>query len=134
MEAFFQELATESGKVSYGEDNVRANLEINAIDVLLLSEDLRSERVTIKCSACGYENKWTRKWKPGKALPVAGDCPKCGSALEVTDVVDIVGEFSELADKGNSRIAFISTDFDEGSQLMIAFGGIAAILRYSIGV
>ncbi len=134
MEVFFKEIATESGKVSYGEDNVRANLEINAVDVLLLSEDLRSERVTIKCSICGYENKWTRKWKPGEAVPVAGNCSQCGSAFEVTDVVDIVGEFSELADKGNARIAFISTDFDEGSQLMIAFGGIAAILRYSTGV
>jgi peptide chain release factor subunit 1 len=134
MEVFFKEIATESGKVSYGEDNVRANLEINAVDILLLSEDLRSERVTIKCSVCGYENKWTRKWKHGEAVPIAGNCYQCGSAFEVTDVVDIVGEFSELADKGNARIVFISTDFDEGSQLMIAFGGIAAILRYSTGV
>lgn len=134
MELFFKELATESGKVSYGEDNVWVNLEIKAVDVLLLSEDLRSERATLKCSICGYENKLTRKWKPDEAVPVAGNCPECGSALEVTDVIDIVGEFSELADKGNARIAFISTDFDEGSQLIIAFGGIAAILRYITGV
>jgi peptide chain release factor subunit 1 len=100
----------------------------------LLSEDLRSERVTIKCSVCEYENNFTRRWKPGDAIPLAGNCPKCGSTLEVTNVTDIVGEFSELADKGNARVAFISTDFDEGSQLMIAFGGIAAILRYSTGV
>jgi peptide chain release factor subunit 1 len=134
MAAFFKELGTDSGKVSYGEENVRANLEINAVDVLLLSEDLRSERATLKCSICGYENKWTRKWKPGEAVPVAGNCHTCDSALEVVDVVDIVKEFSELADKGNARIAFISTDFEEGSQLMIAFGGIAAILRYNTGV
>ncbi|AKB78939.1 Eukaryotic peptide chain release factor subunit 1 [Methanosarcina horonobensis HB-1 = JCM 15518] len=134
MEMFFKEMGTESGKVSYGEDNVRENLEIKAVDVLLLSEDLRSERVTLKCSVCGYENKWTRKWKPNETVPVAGNCPECGYALEFTDVIDIVGEFSELADKGSARIAFISTDFDEGSQLMIAFGGIAAILRYNTGV
>ena len=134
IEMFFKELSTESGKVSYGEDNVRANLELKAVDVLLLSEDLRYERVTLKCSACGYENKRTRKWKYNEAVPVDGNCPECGSALEVMDVIDIVDEFSELADKGNTRIAFISTDFDEGSQLMIAFGGIAAILRYSTAV
>lgn len=134
MKTFFKELATEFGKVSYGEDNVRANLELKAVDVLLLSEDLRSERVTLKCSVCGYENKRARKWKSNEAVPVTGNCPECGSAFEVTDVIDIVGEFSELADKGDARIAFISTDFDEGSQLMIAFGGIAAILRYSTGV
>ena len=134
METFFKEIATESGKVSYGEDNVRVNLEIKAVDVLLLSEELRAERVTLKCSVCGYENKRTRKWKTSEAVPAAGNCSECGSALEVTDVIDIVGEFSELAEKGDARIAFVSTDFDEGSQLMIAFGGIAAILRYSTGV
>jgi len=134
MKLFFKELATESGKVSYGEDSVRANLELKAVDVLLLSEDLRSERVTLKCSFCGYENKRTRKWKSNEVIPAAGNCPECGSALEVTDTTDIVGEFSELSDIGNARTAFISTDFDEGSQLMIAFGGIAAILRYSTGV
>jgi peptide chain release factor subunit 1 len=131
MEVFFKEIATESGKVAYGEDSVRANLEIKAVDVLLLSEDLRSERVTVKCSVCGYENKRTRKWKTSEAVPVAGNCPECGSSLEVTGIIDIIGEFSELADKGSARVAFISTDFDEGSQLMIAFGGIAAILRYN---
>ena len=134
METFFKEIATESGKVSYGEDNVRVNLEIKAVDVLLLSEELRAERVTLKCSVCGYENKRTRKWKTSEAVPAVGNCSECGSALEVTDVIDIVGEFSELAEKGDARIAFVSTDFDEGSQLMIAFGGIAAILRYSTGV
>lgn len=133
IEIYFKELATDSGKVSYGEDNVRANLEIKAVDVLLLSEDLRSERINLKCSICGYENKWTRKWKAGEAIPVAGNCPECGSALEAADVIDIIGEFSELADKSSARVTFISTDFDEGSQLMTAFGGIAAILRYSTG-
>lgn len=134
MEIFFKEIATESGKISYGEDNVRANLEIKAVDVLLLSEELRAERVTLKCRVCGYENKRTRKWKTGEAVPAIGHCPECDSELEVTDVIDTVGELSELADKGDARIAFISTDFDEGSQLMIAFGGIAAILRYNTGV
>ena len=134
MEIFFKEIATGSGKASYGEDNVRANLEIKAVDVLLLSEDLRAERVTLKCSVCGYGNKRTRIWKPDEAVPAVGNCPECGSALEVTDVIDVVGELSELADKGDARIAFISTDFDEGSQLMIAFGGIAAILRYNTGM
>ena len=102
--------------------------------MLLLSEELRAERVSLMCRVCGYENRRTRIWKTGEAVPTIGNCPECGSALEVTDLIDIVGEFSELADKGNARIAFISTDFDEGSQFMIAFGGIAAILRYSTGM
>ncbi|MDD2440290.1 MAG: peptide chain release factor aRF-1, partial [Methanosarcinaceae archaeon] len=134
VRAFFDELISDSGKVAYGEDQVRANLEIGSVDVLLLSEDLRAERITTKCSVCGYENKRTRKWKPGEPAPAAGNCPKCGSFLEVSEVIDVVDEFSELSDQGGTKVNFVSTDFEEGAQLMTAFGGIAAILRYSTGI
>ncbi|HPS89957.1 MAG TPA: peptide chain release factor aRF-1, partial [Methanosarcina vacuolata] len=103
VRAFFKELISDSGKVAYGETQVRANLEINSVEVLLLSEDLRAERVTTKCSVCGYENKWTRRWKPGESAPTAGNCPNCGASLEVTDVTDIVDELSALADKSNAK-------------------------------
>ena len=134
VQDFFKELISDSGKVAYGEDQVRANLEIGSVEKLLLSEDLRAERVTVKCSVCGLENKWTRRWKPGEAAPTAGNCPKCGSSLEVTDVTDVVDELSELCDQSGTKVVFVSTDFDEGAQLMNAFGGIAAILRYNTGI
>ena len=113
VKAFFKELISDSGKVAYGETQVRANLEINAVEMLLLSEDLRAERVTTKCSVCGYENKWTRRWKPGESAPTAGNCPECGSSIDVTDVTDIVDELSALADKSNARLLSVSTDFDK---------------------
>jgi peptide chain release factor subunit 1 len=37
-----------------------------------------------------------------------------------------------MAAKSNSEIVYISTDTEEGSQLMLGFGGLAAILRYPI--
>jgi peptide chain release factor subunit 1 len=46
----------------------------------------------------------------------------------------IFGANLRALDKGNAMIVFVSTDFDEGAQLMIAFGGITATLRYSTGV
>jgi len=45
-----------------------------------------------------------------------------------------VDELSTLADQMSTRIEFISTDFEEGAQLMNAFGGMAAILRYKTSV
>ncbi|MCK4796688.1 MAG: hypothetical protein KAT05_04860, partial [Spirochaetes bacterium] len=33
-----------------------------------------------------------------------------------------------------TKIEFISNDFEEGQQLMTAFGGIAAMLRYRSGI
>jgi len=52
---------------------------------------------------------------------------KCGSSLRVVDSTDIVEELSSIADQMGTNVAFISSDFEEGNQLLNAFGGIAAI-------
>jgi peptide chain release factor subunit 1 len=50
------------------------------------------------------------------------------------DETDIVEELTRLADMSNTRVEIISDDFEEGSMLFSAFGGIAAVLRYSTGM
>ncbi|MDI6902983.1 MAG: peptide chain release factor aRF-1 [Methanocellales archaeon] len=47
---------------------------------------------------------------------------------------ELVAELSQLAEQKGSAIEFISTDFEEGEQLMSAFGGVAALLRFRTGV
>jgi len=133
MKQFFKELISESGRASYGEKSVRANLEINAAELLILSEDLRSERMTAVCSSCGEVNQKTRIWRPGEHIPDMGACLKCNAQLADAKVEDVVDELSFLADKSNAKVYFISTDFEEGNQLMSAFGGIVAVLRYNTG-
>ena len=61
-------------------------------------------------------------------------CPKCQSSLSITEVVDVVDELSMIAEQMNTSVTFISTDYEEGEQLLNAFGGIAAILRYKTGM
>lgn len=59
MKSFFSELVSDNGKAAYGELSVRANLEINSVDTLILSEDLRAERLICKCTKCSFINKKT---------------------------------------------------------------------------
>ena len=134
MQQFFKELVADSGKAAYGEEQVRQNLNIGAVDIMLISEDLRSQRDTIKCTSCDYQTSNTRSSKPGETAPAPGNCPKCGSPLEITESVDVVDELSEICDQTGTRVEFISTDFEEGAQLLNAFGGIVAILRFSTGI
>lgn len=134
MERFMTELVNETELASYGEEQVRKNLQMGAVDTLLLSEELRKVRMTIKCSNCGFEEKKTIIKKPGEKEFEPGSCNECGSNLKVIESVDIVDELSTLADEIGSDIVFISNDFEEGQQLLIAFGGIAAILRYKTGI
>ena len=134
MERFMKELVNDTGLTSYGEEQVRENLEMGAVETLLLSEDLRKLRLTIKCSACGYEEKKTIVRKAGDEDFEPDKCNSCGASLKITESVDIVNELSDIADETATKIEFISNDFEEGQQLMTAFGGIAAMLRYRSGI
>jgi peptide chain release factor subunit 1 len=134
IERFLKELVNDSGMGVYGEEEIRNNLQIGAVEILLLSEDLRRVRLSIQCTQCGNISAITRTRRPGDEVPELNTCEKCGAGVKVTDAVDIVDELSTLADQMSTRIEFISTDSEEGAQLMNAFGGIAAILRYKTGV
>lgn len=135
MERFMKELVSDKGLAAYGEDSVRHNLNMGAVEVLLLSEDLRRSRITLKCQNCDYTSTTTVKHRAGeKATLEFGKCPKCQSALSISEQVDVVDELSVIAEQMNTEVEFISTEFEEGEQLLNAFGGIAAILRYRTGV
>jgi len=134
MERFLKELVSDSGLASYGEEQVRKNLQMGAVETLLLSDELRRARLTIKCTNCDYEEKKTITKKPGDEEYQPGNCPKCGSSLKLAESVDIVEELSTLADQMSTNVVFISSDFEEGNQLLTAFGGIGAILRYKTGI
>ena len=63
------------------------------------------------------------------------DCKKCeasGDSIVELESISLIDELTILASKGNSAIAFISIDTEEGAQLLHGFGGLAAILRYPV--
>ncbi len=135
MERFLKELVSDTGLASYGEEQVRKNLQMGSVETLLLSDELRKVRVTIKCNNCGFEEKKTYTRKPGEETDFRpGNCPKCGSGLSVVESVDIVDELSTLADQMGTNMVFVSNDFEEGNQLLTAFGGMGAILRFKTGI
>ncbi|MBU4076522.1 MAG: peptide chain release factor aRF-1 [Euryarchaeota archaeon] len=133
MERFMKELVNDSGLASYGEEQVRKNLEMGSVDTLLLSDELRKVRLTMTCGNCGNEEKKTITKKAGEDYQ-PGNCVKCGSGVKTTESVDVVEELSAIADQMSTNTAFISNDFEEGNQLITAFGGIGAILRYKTGI
>lgn len=125
---FMKELVSDKGLAAYGEKEVRHNLELGSVEVLLLSEDLRKSRAKIVCSnrSCDFTDSQTRSG----ASAVLGNCLKCGSQLSVAEEEDLVSDLSKLADQCGAEVKIISSEFEEGQQLYKAFGGIAAILRY----
>ncbi len=136
MTRFLQELVKDDGNAAYGEESVRKNLALGAVDVVLLSSKLRRSRLSIRCAACDYAEERTIQTEPGRTTADIdlGACPRCTSPLAIGQEEDIVEELTQLADQSGATVEIISDDFEEGAILLNAFGGIAAILRYRTGM
>jgi peptide chain release factor subunit 1 len=135
MQRFLKELVKDAGLAAYGEESIRKNLEIGAVDILLLSANLRKSRLRVKCQSCDYTHERTINVEPGKTVRDIdlGSCPKCTAPIILDEETDIIDELAKLADASSAKVEIISDDFEEGSILFTAFGGIAAILRYRTG-
>jgi peptide chain release factor subunit 1 len=129
VQRFLRELVDDEGLASYGEDQVRQNLINGAVEVLLLSEDLKSRRQSYECQSCGSTENQTFKIEAEVTEKV---CKNCGDKMKISSSIDIINDFVELAEDVGSEVEIISTETEEGMQLLKAFGGVGAILRYRV--
>jgi peptide chain release factor subunit 1 len=134
MQQFLYDVGHDTGLITYGEAEVRRALESGAVKMLLLSEGLDLLRVTIKCSACGYQEQHTVKVPMLSSFEqglVGKPCPKCQApSLTILDKEDIVDNLAQLAEYSNAEVEVISSETEEGQMLKNAFGGVAAMLRF----
>ncbi|MEK9908746.1 MAG: peptide chain release factor aRF-1 [Candidatus Thalassarchaeaceae archaeon] len=130
VDNFLREVMQAHPKATYGEMMIRSALDQGAVDTLLLSEGLRKRRVGWYCKPCS--NEWEATQNSRSEIP---DCPKCGSEDVREDpdrTRDIIDELTELAGHTSAKVSLVSMDSEEGATLQTSFGGIAALLRYSL--
>ncbi|WP_346675661.1 peptide chain release factor aRF-1 [Methanobrevibacter woesei] len=132
VQRFLKELIKEKGLASYGENEVRNSLIMGAVDTLLLSEDLVAIHKVLKCPACGETKELTVK-NEAEYSKANYRCEKCNESLKEESSLDLIDDFVEKAEEMDTTVEFISSETEEGMQLLRAFGGIAAILRYHLG-
>ncbi|MBQ6220611.1 MAG: peptide chain release factor aRF-1 [Methanosphaera sp.] len=129
MRKFLTGLISDSGLSSYGENEVRTNLQMGAVETLLISENLKTNRQTYECQACGTLDTITTKQH--QKAPEK-QCPNCGDSMKIIKTQETAEELIELADEVNTDVEVISIETEEGTQLDKAFGGIAGLLRYKV--
>ncbi len=127
VQRFLHELVSDNGLASYGEKEVRQNLQMGAVEVLLLSEDLNSKRISYECSVCGHTSEYTTK---NSESEVEKTCNSCNEKMKFVESKDVIDDFVEMSEEVGSEIEIVSTETEEGMQLLRAFGGIGAVLRY----
>jgi peptide chain release factor subunit 1 len=136
MKRFLKEVTKGDQSLAlYGEEQVRKALEMGVVDTLLLSENLRKYRVTLKCPVCNNIKKITIDENELEDF-VTSDCSKCKSqaSMVIEEKIDLIDELSELAEKSGGRVILISQNSEEGDSLYSAFSGIAGISRYPIDI
>ena len=135
MKKFLREITKrEKGLSVYGEEHIRKALQMGAVDTILLSEDLRRYRVTLKCPSCNFKIEKTFKEEELEDFEPP-ECTECDSQMqmEIEKKVDLIDEISALADNTGANVELISRDSEEGEALFSAFDGIAGILRFAVG-
>jgi peptide chain release factor subunit 1 len=135
VQRFLGELARDTGLATYGEKQVRKSLERGAVEIILLSEGIDYSRVTVQCGSCGDTTEKTLTPDAMQKLEEELDsqqCQKCqNQSLQITKTQDIIEELSEVANETGAEIEIVSPETEEGKQLLSAFRGIGAILRWA---
>jgi len=124
MQRFLQEIAENKGKAVYGIKEVEKALKERRVEVLLISEEFDIFKVTYKCKKCGeefedYEEDGNRK-----------EVHSCGGELQVLKEEDAMDLLIDEALKSGAEIEIISTESQEGKELLFGFGEVGALLRY----
>ena len=121
LQRFMNEIAQDTGKVAYGVTEVMAALEQGAVEDLILFEDLDLEMVRVR------EGEATRTLyeRPGKAKPLEGKA-------EVLEREPFLDWISQHYREFGARIQLVSDKSAEGTQFVVGFGGIGALLRYRV--
>lgn len=133
VQRFMEKLVSGDGLVAYGEPEVRRSLELGAVELLLISEEIRKSRVLVRCQFCGHELRETAGDVEVYRRQLTGrTCPRCGGTggLALVHSEDIVQELLDLTDRFGTGVEFISSETEEGRQLLAGFKGLVAILRF----
>ena len=123
MEKFMSEVAR-GGLAVNGYDKVMAAMQNNNVSKLIISDDLELYEVHYKCSNCGAS---LVRMEQGNERQSHHDC---GGSLNIESQTDAVENLIDMADKHGVEVVFVSSDSQYGRQLLLGFGGVAAMLRY----
>lgn len=126
VKRFMDEIVKENGLAVYGENEIRKYLEMGALEVILVSEDMDRVRVRAKCPRCGHTEERTAEANEELF------CPECGSLMDKEEEKDLLGELLQRAKEKNTAVELISKNTEEGEILAKGFGGMGAIARFRV--
>ena len=135
IEDLFREINTNTGKGSYGLQEVIEYLKNNVVKTVLITDNTNLHRVEAKCKRCNHiqEDIVERPLViPKKTEYKNNPCPECKAMDTEVNEQDIVDYLQIIAAKTGSQLEVISGSAEHGNMLS-SLGKIGAILRYNPG-
>jgi len=135
VEDLFREINTNSGKGSYGLQEVIDYLKNNVVKILIITDNTNLHRVEAKCKRCKHLQEVIVERQeviPKKTEFTSTPCPSCNAMDTEVFEQDIVDYLEILAAKTGSQLEVISGSAEHGNMLA-SLGKVGAILRYNPG-
>jgi len=130
---YFEEISQDTGKYVFGVDDTLKTLEMGAVEILIVWENLDVNRYTLKNARSGeiiikHLNK-EREEEPSNFRD-----PATNAELEVQEKISLLEWFANEYKRFGCTLEFVTNKSQEGSQFCRGFGGIGGILRYHLDI
>ena len=130
LDSYFDEISQDTGKFCYGVDDTLKALDLGAVDILIVFENLNIIRYIFKDSE---ENEIVKYVDPERQKDKSYAIDKAtGKEMEVVSDGLLVEWLAENYKSFGATLEFVTDKSSEGAQFVTGFGGIGALLRYKV--
>jgi len=127
---YFEEIAQDTGKYVYSVKDTLQALELGAVDMLIVWENLDIVRYTLKNNQTNEES--VVHLNPQQAKNQSNFLDKDGVELEVQETIMLTEWLVQNYKNFGASLEFITDRSQEGNQFCKGFGGIGGFLRYRV--
>ncbi|KAH7649458.1 eukaryotic peptide chain release factor [Cryptosporidium bovis] len=128
---FFDEVAQDTGKYVYGINETLHALEMGAIELLIVWENLETKRIVVKNPSTG-EEKVLIDVNLDQQNEATFKDPESGCELDVIEVLPLTEWLVNTYQNFGAQLEFVTNKSQEGNQFQKGFGGFGGILRYKV--
>ncbi|MCO5561908.1 hypothetical protein L7F22_015533 [Adiantum nelumboides] len=128
---YFDEISQDTGKYVFGVDDTFKALEMGAVEILIVWENLDVNRYVLKNAVTGEVS--IKHLNKDQQTDLSNFKDSATNAdLEVEDKTSLLEWFANEYKKFGCTLEFVTNKSQEGSQFCRGFGGIGGILRYQL--
>lgn len=128
---FFEEVAQDTGKYVYGINETLQALEMGAIELLIVWENLETKRMVVKNPSTGEEKVFLNSPSEQHDESTFKD-PDTGVELDIIEVLPLTEWLVNTYQNYGAQLEFVTNKSQEGNQFQKGFGGFGGILRYKV--